>query len=255
MLSRDRPPWRIAASACEGRQVRHGRPAGCMARPPPHVVVTACVPHARGFPHGAASVSQGGHGTVLKALAHGLPLLCLPLCGDQPAVAARVVIPKEGSLAMAALQPMANQQRSHAGCETKHDMACTTGCRRRVAPRLTQRRGPPADRARGSWSAGRLWPPPHTRRAQWWSRCRPEICPRGGCHHGATRGLSCLCAPGYGGRVCARALSLMTDDIGAQRTTLRGITWPYEADHQLDRSTFARCDQSPAPVKPCPGEK
>jgi len=219
------------------------------------VVVTACVPHAWGFPNVAAFVSQGGHGTVLKALAHGLPLICLPLCGDQPAVAARVVISKEGSLAMAAPQPMANQQRSHAVCETKHDMACTTGCRRGVEPRLTQRLNPPADRARCSWSAGRLWSQPHTRRAQWWSRCRPEICPRGGCHHVATRGLSCLCAPGYGGRVCARALSLMTDDMCAQRTTLRGITWPYEAYQQMDRSTCDRCDTSPAPVKPCPGEK
>ena len=53
-----------------------------MASPPPNVVVTACVPHARGFPHVAAIVSQCGHGTVMKALAHGLPLICLPLCGD-----------------------------------------------------------------------------------------------------------------------------------------------------------------------------
>ena len=80
-----------------------------MARPPPHVVVTACVPHARGFPHVAAIVSQGGHETVLKALAHGLPLVCLPLCGDQPEVAARVLIHKECSLAMAAPQPIENQ--------------------------------------------------------------------------------------------------------------------------------------------------
>jgi hypothetical protein len=61
------------------------------------------------------------------------------------------------------------------------------------------------------------------------------MCPRGGCHHVATRGLSCLCAPGYGGRVCARPLSLMTDDMCAQRTTLRGITWPYEAYQPSDR--------------------
>ena len=30
----------------------------------------------------AALVSQCGHGTVMKALAHGIPLVCLPLCGD-----------------------------------------------------------------------------------------------------------------------------------------------------------------------------
>jgi UDP-glucoronosyl/UDP-glucosyl transferase len=98
-----------------------------MASPPPNVVVTAFVPHARGFPHVAAIVSQCGHGTVMKALAHGIPLVCLPLCGDQPEVAARVVIHKECSLAMAALQPIENQQRSHEVFEKKHDMAYTTG--------------------------------------------------------------------------------------------------------------------------------
>src|SRR5262245_31942657 len=212
-------------------------------------------PACAGFPPAATIVSQGSHGTVRKALAPGSPLVCLPLCGDQPEVAARVVIHKECSQAMAAPQLMAHQHRSHKVCEQKPYMACMTGCRRCIEPRLTQRRGPPADRARCSWSAGRLWPPPHTRRAQWWSRCRPEICPRGGCHHVATRGLSCLCAPGYGGRVYARALSLIPDDRCAQRTTLRGITWPYEAYQQMDRSTCDRCDTSPAPVKPCPGEK
>ena len=98
-----------------------------MASPPPNVVVTAFVPHARGFPHVAASVSQGGHGTGMKALAHGIPLVCLPLCGDQPEVAARVVIHKECSLAMAAPQPIAHQQRSHEVFEKKPYMACTTG--------------------------------------------------------------------------------------------------------------------------------
>jgi hypothetical protein len=97
-----------------------------MARPPPHVVVTACVPHARGFPHGATLVSQGGHGTVMQALAHGIPLVCLPLCGDQPEVAARVVIHKECSLAMVAPQPMAHQHRSHEVCEKQPYMVCTT---------------------------------------------------------------------------------------------------------------------------------
>src|SRR5262249_59043923 len=93
----------------------------------------------------------------------------------------------------------------------------------------------------------------------WWSRCRHEICPPSGCHHAATRGLSCLCAPGYGGRVCARAFSLITDDICAQRPTVKGITCPYEAYQHMDRYQCDRCYQArskaPVPVKPCPGEK
>ena len=58
---------------------------------PPNVVLTDFVPHALVLPQVAAIVSQCGHGTVMKALAHGIPLVCLPLIGDQPGVAARVV--------------------------------------------------------------------------------------------------------------------------------------------------------------------
>src|SRR4029450_6734573 len=54
--------------------------------PPPNVVMTDFVPHARVFPHVAAIVPQYGHGTVMKALAHGIPLGGInerapPLCG------------------------------------------------------------------------------------------------------------------------------------------------------------------------------
>jgi MGT family glycosyltransferase len=58
---------------------------------PAHVVLTPFVPHALVLPHVALIVSQCGHGTVMKALAHGVPLVCLPLVGDQPGIAARVV--------------------------------------------------------------------------------------------------------------------------------------------------------------------
>ena len=58
---------------------------------PENVVLTAFAPHALILPQVAAIVSQCGHGTVMKALAHGIPLVCLPLVGDQSDVAARVV--------------------------------------------------------------------------------------------------------------------------------------------------------------------
>jgi UDP:flavonoid glycosyltransferase YjiC (YdhE family) len=58
---------------------------------PDHVVLTPFVPHALVLPHAALMVSQCGHGSVMKALAFGVPLVCLPLVGDQPGVAARVV--------------------------------------------------------------------------------------------------------------------------------------------------------------------
>jgi UDP:flavonoid glycosyltransferase YjiC (YdhE family) len=43
------------------------------------------------LPQAAALVTQCGLGTVMKALMHGVPLICLPLIGDQPDNAARVV--------------------------------------------------------------------------------------------------------------------------------------------------------------------
>jgi UDP:flavonoid glycosyltransferase YjiC (YdhE family) len=58
---------------------------------PANVVLTPFVPHALVLPEATAVVSQCGHGTVMKALAHGVPLVCLPILGDQPDIAARVV--------------------------------------------------------------------------------------------------------------------------------------------------------------------
>jgi MGT family glycosyltransferase len=58
---------------------------------PANVVLTPFVPHALVLPQVTVIVSQCGHGTVMKALAHGVPLVCLPVLGDQPDIAARVV--------------------------------------------------------------------------------------------------------------------------------------------------------------------
>ena len=46
--------------------------------------------HRRVLPHAAAVITHGGHGTVIKALAAGCPVLVLPLGRDQPDNAARV---------------------------------------------------------------------------------------------------------------------------------------------------------------------
>ncbi len=58
---------------------------------PANVEVTAAVPHAEVLPHAAAVVTHGGHGTTIKALAHGVPVVVLPMGRDQLEVAARVV--------------------------------------------------------------------------------------------------------------------------------------------------------------------
>ena len=58
--------------------------------PPANVHVARFVPHAQVLPQAAAVVTHAGLGTVHAALAHGLPLVCLPIGRDQPDNAARV---------------------------------------------------------------------------------------------------------------------------------------------------------------------
>jgi len=58
---------------------------------PANVRLEAFVPHSAVLPHAQAMVTQCGLGMLMKALAHGVPLVCIPLVGDQPDNAARVV--------------------------------------------------------------------------------------------------------------------------------------------------------------------
>jgi MGT family glycosyltransferase len=58
---------------------------------PNNVTVMRSAPHAQVLEHAAAVVTHAGHGTVIKALAHGVPVVALPIGRDQPDVAARLV--------------------------------------------------------------------------------------------------------------------------------------------------------------------
>jgi MGT family glycosyltransferase len=58
---------------------------------PRNVVVRSFVPHQQVFPRADLVITHGGHGTVLTALACGVPVLCLPMGRDQADVAARAV--------------------------------------------------------------------------------------------------------------------------------------------------------------------
>ncbi len=58
---------------------------------PTNVHIELFAPHTAVLPDVAVMVTQGGLSTVMKALAHGVPLVCLPLLADQPDNAARVV--------------------------------------------------------------------------------------------------------------------------------------------------------------------
>ena len=58
---------------------------------PENVAVCAAAPHRQIFPSAAAVITHAGHGTVIRALASGVPLICSPIGRDQPGNAARVV--------------------------------------------------------------------------------------------------------------------------------------------------------------------
>ena len=58
---------------------------------PANVAAVESAPHAMVLPHARAVVAHGGHGTTMKALAHGVPVLTVPLGRDQADNAARVV--------------------------------------------------------------------------------------------------------------------------------------------------------------------
>ena len=57
---------------------------------PANVTVVRSAPHSQVLPHAAAMVTHAGHGSVIKSLAAGVPLVCLPLGRDQLDNAARV---------------------------------------------------------------------------------------------------------------------------------------------------------------------
>jgi MGT family glycosyltransferase len=57
---------------------------------PPNITVVERAPHSEVLRHAAAIVTHAGHGTVIKALAAGVPVVALPLGRDQLDNAARV---------------------------------------------------------------------------------------------------------------------------------------------------------------------
>ncbi len=57
---------------------------------PEHVKVIRSAPHSRVFPFADLVITHGGHGTIMRALANGLPLICIPMGRDQNDNAAKV---------------------------------------------------------------------------------------------------------------------------------------------------------------------
>lgn len=65
-------------------------PAGEVA-PAPNVTVIPSAPHGPILREASVAVTHCGHGTVMKALTHGVPMVCIPMGRDQNDTAARVV--------------------------------------------------------------------------------------------------------------------------------------------------------------------
>ncbi len=57
---------------------------------PEHVHVVKTAPHSIIFPKAALVITHAGHGTVMRALANGIPLVCTPMGRDQNDNAAKV---------------------------------------------------------------------------------------------------------------------------------------------------------------------
>ncbi|MFI6978288.1 glycosyltransferase [Embleya sp. NPDC050154] len=59
-------------------------------RAPANVLVTASAPHSLALRHTAVTVTHAGHGTTVKSLGAGVPMVCVPLGRDQIEVARHV---------------------------------------------------------------------------------------------------------------------------------------------------------------------
>jgi MGT family glycosyltransferase len=62
-----------------------------VANAPPNVTVVGSAPHDEVLRQAAVAITHAGHGTTIKALAHGVPVVAMPMGRDQGDVAARVV--------------------------------------------------------------------------------------------------------------------------------------------------------------------
>lgn len=68
-----------------------GMRASPLPTPPANVHLTEFAPHGAVLDHVQLAISHGGHGTVVRSLAAGVPVLVVPVSRDQPDNAARVV--------------------------------------------------------------------------------------------------------------------------------------------------------------------
>jgi UDP:flavonoid glycosyltransferase YjiC (YdhE family) len=121
-------------------------------RVPGNVAVRHSAPHTVVFQQGSLVVTHAGHGTVIRALAAGVPLLGLPMGRDQPDVAARVVhrgaglrlSPKRSAAAIAAAVQRLLQEPGFVQAARLLSGAIAEECRHNLAILELERLGSPS---------------------------------------------------------------------------------------------------------------
>jgi UDP:flavonoid glycosyltransferase YjiC (YdhE family) len=101
---------------------------------PANVTVVRSAPHGAVLPLSRVVIAHGGHGTVIKSLGHGKPVLCLPLGRDQKDNAARV------EAAGAGLRLSAGASTAKLAARWSASWPSPTSNRRRAASPPTSRR-------------------------------------------------------------------------------------------------------------------
>jgi MGT family glycosyltransferase len=128
----------VAALATPGVRVLVTTGAATLrSTPASNMHVARFVPHAQVLPQAAAVVTHAGLGTIHAALAHGLPLVCLPIGRDQPDNAARVAWHGAGLR----LTPKASPPRIRAAVETVLGDPAFTAAARRLAAAFRDEQG------------------------------------------------------------------------------------------------------------------
>jgi MGT family glycosyltransferase len=107
-----------------------------LARVPADVHVVESAPHGAVLPHVDLVVTHGGHGTVVRSLAAGVPVVVVPISRDQPDNAARVVHHGVGLSISKRSSPERVARAVRGALADEALRTCTEALARRIAPDL-----------------------------------------------------------------------------------------------------------------------
>ncbi len=103
-------------------------------RTPGNVHTVESAPHGSVLPHVDLVVTHGGHGTVVRSLAAGVPVMVVPISRDQPDNAARVVHHGVGIMVRKRSSPAAFAKAARRALDDEAMHAQAAGLASRMAP-------------------------------------------------------------------------------------------------------------------------